>query len=66
MGQKPETIDRAVLAQQKFEDAALGDARRSERLQRIVNALATSPEASFQKAMNDEAELEAVYRFPLC
>lgn len=47
----------------EFEGAKLGDARRNKRLNRIVEALAKRPDVGFPRAMPDEAELEAFYRF---
>lgn len=43
--------------------AALGDERRSSRLQALGEALSLVPAASFPSALGDGAELEAAYRF---
>jgi hypothetical protein len=48
---------------EEFENAHLGDERRSKRLVKIGTALATNPDATFPDAMGSEAAVEAVYRF---
>ncbi|MBX3212374.1 MAG: transposase [Labilithrix sp.] len=48
---------------EEFRGAALGDARRSARLERIGEALSRDPGCSFPEAMGSEAQLEALYRF---
>ena len=48
---------------EEFRGAALGDARRSVRLERIGEALARDPAGSFPEAMGSEGQLEALYRF---
>ncbi len=47
----------------EFRGAALGDARRSARLERIGAALSREPGRSFPEAMGPEGQLEALYRF---
>ena len=46
-----------------FEGAELGDARRSDRLVRVVESVAEKPGIGFPKALGSRAELEAFYRF---
>lgn len=46
----------------EYLDADLGDARRSERLMTIAEAMAAMPHASFPEVL-DTAELEGAYRF---
>lgn len=58
-----ERIDRGALARVEVEGAELGDARLEERLVQIATALASKPAESLPKAMEDEAALEATYRF---
>ncbi len=43
--------------------AELGDPRRNERLRQIVSRLEANPSQSFPQAVDDGAELEALYRF---
>ena len=47
----------------EFRGAALGDERRSVRLERIGAALSRDPASSFPEAMESEGQLEALYRF---
>jgi hypothetical protein len=47
----------------EFRDAPLGDRRRSARLERIGERLASDPTRSFPEAMASEGQLEALYRF---
>jgi IS4 transposase len=47
---------------EEFEGADLGDARRTDRLLRIVDAIARQPDKSFPQMAAGEAELEALYR----
>lgn len=47
----------------EFRGAALGDERRSSRLERIGEKLALDPTRSFPAAMASEGQLEALYRF---
>src|SRR5450631_904087 len=47
----------------EYRCAALGDERRSRRLERIAVELARSPGLSFPEAMGTEGQLEALYRF---
>src|SRR6478736_9720238 len=47
----------------EYRDAALGDRRRSRRLERIGATLARDPRLSFPEAMGDEGQLEGLYRF---
>ncbi len=54
-------ISTAILSE--FVDLDLGDARREERLRKIVEAFAASPTSSFPELMRTAAELEAFYRF---
>jgi hypothetical protein len=44
-------------------EAALGDPRRSKRLERIAVELARNPRLSFPEAMGTEGQLEGLYRF---
>jgi hypothetical protein len=46
-----------------FASAELGDARRSARLVRVVQAIAEEPGIGFPRALGSTAELEAFYRF---
>jgi hypothetical protein len=48
---------------EEYTGADLGDVRLSKRLLAIVDGMAVHPDRSFPKAMQGEAELEAVYRF---
>ncbi len=48
---------------EEFRGAALGDARRSAKLERIGEALSRDPSGSFPKTMGSEGQLEALYRF---
>ena len=43
-------------------DCALGDKRRTARLQRVVEAMAPDPARSFPEMVQDDAEQEALYR----
>lgn len=47
----------------EFEGAALGDVRRTKRLQTIAKSLAKEPEASVPQAAGSDAALEGCYRF---
>lgn len=47
----------------EFENAQLGDARRTARLVRVVEAVAREPAVGFPRALESAAELEAFYRF---
>jgi len=47
----------------EYAGAALGDARRSERLERIGAGVLANPAATFPKMFRTEAETEALYRF---
>lgn len=47
----------------EFEDAALGDARLTKRLVRIVQKLTINPGIGFPNAMKEPSEQEAFYRF---
>lgn len=47
----------------EYQDARLGDLRRSERLAELGMALAAFPQGSFPEVLGDSAELEAAYRF---
>ena len=58
-----ERVDRGALALAEVRGAELGDARRSARLEEIAENLAAKPSESLPKAMEDEAALEAMYRF---
>lgn len=53
----------ATSVSAEYAGAALGDLRLTKRLLAIANRMAEQPERSFPKAMQGEAELEAVYRF---
>jgi len=46
-----------------FKDAELGDARRTARLVRVVEAIAEDPGSGFPGALGSSAELEGFYRF---
>lgn len=48
---------------EEFEDAVLGDARRTRRLVRLAETAAKAPELSFPKMTRSEGELEGAYRF---
>jgi Transposase DNA-binding len=58
-----ERLDRAALASEELEGAALGDARLERRLVQIAQRLAKKGSQSLPVAMKDEASLEATYRF---
>jgi hypothetical protein len=62
---KPFPMERTWLGNVStdFSGAELGDARRSARLTRIVEAIDRDPSAGFPHALESEAELEAFYRF---
>lgn len=47
---------------EEFEGADLGDARRTDRLLRIADAIVRQPDKSFPQMAAGEAELEALYR----
>lgn len=47
----------------EFEDAELGDARRTRRLRRMAEMALRAPGLSFPKMARSEGELEGVYRF---
>ena len=47
----------------EFADAQLGDARRTDRLQRVARAAAQHPGHGFPKMVKSDVELEGVYRF---
>ena len=47
----------------EFHDVALGDARLNDRLQRIVERIASCPQRSFPDQMATDADQEALYRF---
>lgn len=53
----------AAAMMTEFNDVALGDARLSDRLQRIVERIASCPQRSFPDQMVTDAEQEALYRF---
>ena len=48
---------------EEYRGAALGDVRRSRRLERIGCKLANNPGLSFPEAMETEGQLEGLYRF---
>jgi hypothetical protein len=48
---------------EEFAGASLGDARREQRLERIVGSLETDPAAGFPRLLGSDAELEGFYRF---
>src|SRR5713226_4750082 len=56
-------IEEADWAITEFGGAALGDARRTDRLVRLATLLGSRPEASLPQACDDPAELKAAYRF---
>jgi hypothetical protein len=47
----------------EYAEVELGDARRSNRLRQLVEALSIEPARSFPEVLGDGAELEAAYRF---
>jgi hypothetical protein len=47
----------------EFEEAELGDARRTSRLQEIARAAEVSPDAGFPQMAESDGELEGIYRF---
>jgi len=47
----------------EFADAALGDRRRSKRLETIVGRVDAAPSLTFPRMMDSDAELEGFYRF---
>ncbi len=47
----------------EMEFCDLGDARRTQRLQMVVDALSQKPDSSFPDIFSNESELEAFYRF---
>ncbi len=47
----------------EFEEAKLGDARRTSRLQDIARAAEVSPDAGFPQMAESDGELEGIYRF---
>lgn len=53
----------ATSIEDEFEEADLGDARRTRRLQQIAGQCAANPSASFPKATRTAAALEGTYRF---
>ena len=59
----PQTKRRLTPLAVEMAAADLGDARRSQRLGKIVSGLMADPSASLPKAMGDDAGLEGVYRF---
>src|SRR5437868_2112863 len=56
-------IEEADWAITEFGGAALGDARRTDRLVRLATVLGSRPEASLPQACDDQAALKAAYRF---
>jgi hypothetical protein len=52
-----------TLVVKELEGAELGDRRRNERLEKVVDRLAHRPSASLPHALVTEAELEGAYRF---
>lgn len=48
---------------EEFQGASLGDARRSQRLLKLVAAFAADPQAGIPKAAKGDAALEGAYRF---
>ena len=55
----PEAVTRIS---RQFEDAELGDPRRSARLARVAAKLAEAPGASIPLALGSDAEVQAAYR----
>lgn len=53
------SVDRVLTA---FAELDLGDPRRTRRVMRTVENLATNPRASFPDAMGSEADIEGAYR----
>ena len=56
----PNEVVRQVV--QDFDNAELGDPRRTRRVQRVVAKLAQAPQSAIPAAMGSEAELEGAYR----
>lgn len=52
----------ALAVMGEFVDVDLGHKRREQRLERVVAAIATKPDASFPEATGSDAELEGLYR----
>lgn len=50
-------------AEEEFQNANLGDVRRTERLIEMATTLGENPQASLPEACCDTAELKATYRF---
>lgn len=50
-------------AASEFEEAQLGDVRRTRRLQGIAQMAAAKPDAGFPQLVNNDSELEGLYRF---
>jgi hypothetical protein len=48
---------------EEFAGAELGDARRNRRLERIVEGAMQAPDAGFPRMVQDDSELEGIYRF---
>ncbi len=55
--------DEASDLEREFAKADLGDARRTKRLMRLVNACALAPDKSFPEIAGSRGQLEAFYRF---
>lgn len=56
-------MDDELWALEEFGAADLGDARRNARLLDLASTLARRPAAALPQACNDEAQLDAAYRF---
>lgn len=58
----PLEITRGSVADE-FAEAELGDVRRTRRLQRIAERAMEAPRVGFPQMVNDDSELEGLYRF---
>jgi hypothetical protein len=63
MGSHEKSDEELASVLDEFAGADLGDARREQRLLKVVDAFARAPEKSLPRMSRDEAELEAFYRF---
>lgn len=59
---EPLEITRGSIADE-FAEAELGDVRRTRRLQRIAERVMEAPRVGFPQMVNDDSELEGLYRF---
>jgi hypothetical protein len=58
----PTEVARGSIADE-FGEAELGDVRRTRRLQRIAERAMEAPRLGFPQMVNDDSELEGLYRF---